>query len=112
MKTTDLKLGEELVNLEFSRYFSNNALAIIAKENNGEVYDYLTTNNSIEEDVFNLETNNLVQIRSDYPQYSKFLIENDFVMPELVYSLPSGYIFIEFFEPTEKFLNYLKRNKI
>ena len=96
------------INLSFNRYQSNGAIAVIAEEE-GEVYDYLTTN--IHED-FNLKENNLVQIRSDYSQYADFLIENNFIKPQTVMVVPSGFIFILFFEPTEEFSNYIKENNI
>ena len=115
MKTTDLKIKSNFskdkfhnINLSFNRYQSNGAIAVIAEEE-GEVYDYLTTN--IHED-FNLKENNLVQIRSDYSQYADFLIENNFIKPQTVMVVPSGFIFILFFEPTEEFSNYIKENNI
>ena len=125
MKTTDLKIKSTFyedefhnINLSFTRYQSNDAIAIIAKED-GEVYDFLTTNNPEEDADFNLKENNLVQIRSDYSHYADFLVENNFIkpqtvmmVPKTVMMVPSGFIFILFFEPTEEFSNYIKENNI
>lgn len=118
MKTTDLKIKSTFyedkfhnINLSFSRYQSNDAIAIIAEED-GEVYDFFTTNNPEEDADFNLKENNLVQIRSDYSQYADFLVENNFIKPQPVMMVPSGFILILFFEPTEEFSNYIKENNI
>lgn len=84
---------KETVSLEFARYQDRNKIAIIAIQE-GELYDYLTCNGSgyYGEDV--------VSFRSDYPEYPKALVESKIIEPDLVFSEPSGYIFLEYYKLT------------
>ena len=95
MKLENLNFKDEVLSLEFAHYLENNQPAIVAICEDGELYDYLTTN-------IDFFYPGHIGIRSDYPDYPELLLEAGVIKTTSTYfSVPSGYIFINFFELTD-----------
>ena len=51
-----------------------------------------------------------IQIRTDEIEYVKLLFDNGLIVGEPTFVVPSGYIGILFFAPTEEFKKYIEEN--
>lgn len=109
MKLENINFKGETYNFSFSRYSSNNFIAILMGLPNDEYPDIITTNNSVMEKDENDPTE-YVQIRTDNPEYVKLLVNNGLIEDKPDFIMPQGYIGIMFFSPTEEFAQYIKEN--
>lgn len=95
---------EVVMELVFSKYLHGDNIAIIGYVDN-ELYDYLTCNI---DDPFS--ESDLVSFRSDKPEYVTFLIENGYIKPEKEFTLPSGYIFIDYYKLTPEAFEFINKS--
>ena len=109
MKLENIEFRGEKYNFTFSRYESSDFIAILMGEPNDEFPAIITTNHG---DVTKSDTNGdeFVQIRSDELEYAKLLIENGLIESAPTFGIPSGFIGILFFAPTEEFKEYIEEN--
>ena len=114
MKLENVLYNNEKCNITFSRYSNSDFLAVLINFESEEYGSPITTNNSsyVKSDFLDENGNNpeYIQIRSDEPQYVKFLIENGLITGDPAFSIPQGFISIFFFEPTDEFTQYIKEN--
>ncbi len=109
MKLENIEFRGEKYNFTFSRYTTSDFIAILIGEPNDEFPEVITTNHG---DVTKSDTNGdeFIQIRTDELEYVKLLVENGLIKSEPTFVIPSGYIGILFFAPTEEFKKYIEEN--
>lgn len=109
MKLENIEFHGEKYNFTFSRYESSDFIAILMGEPDDEFPAIIATNHG---DVTKADVNGdeFIQIRSDELEYAELLIENGLIENESTFVLESGYIYIIFFAPTQKFAEYIKEN--
>lgn len=109
MKLKNVEFRREKYNFTFSRYTTSDFIAILIGEPNDEFPEVITTNHG---DVTKSDTNGdeFIQIRTDELEHVKLLVENGLIKSEPTFVIPSGYIGILFFAPTEEFKKYIEEN--
>lgn len=109
MKLENIEFRGEKYNFTFSRYESSDFIAILMGEPHDEFPAIITTNHG---DVTKADVNGdeFIQIRSDELEYAELLIKNGLIKNESTFVLESGYIYIVFFAPTQKFKKYIEEN--
>ena len=109
MKLENIEFRSEKYNFTFSRYESSDLIAILMGEPDDEFPAIITTNHG---DVTKSDVNGdeFIQIRTDEAEYAKLLIENGLIESEPTFGIPSGFIGILFFAPTEEFKEYIEEN--
>ena len=109
MKLENIEFRGEKYNFTFSRYTTSDFIAILIGEPNDEFPEVITTNHG---DVTKSDVNSdeFIQIRTDEMDYAKLLVENGLIVDEPTFVIPSGYIGILFFAPTEEFQKYIQEN--
>lgn len=109
MKLENIEFRGEKYNFTFSRYTTSDFIAILIGEPNDEFPEVITTNHG---DVTKSDTNGdeFIQIRTDELEHVKLLVENGLITSEPTFVIPSGYIGILFFAPTEEFKKYIEEN--
>ena len=109
MKLENIEFRGEKYNFTFSRYTTSDFIAILMGEPNDEFPAIITTNHG---DVTKSDVNGdeFIQIRTDELEYAKLLVENGLINNEPTFVIPSGYIGILFFAPTEDFEEYIEEN--
>ena len=109
MKLENVTFRGEQYNFTFSRYTTSNFIAILMGEPYDEFPAIITTNHG---DVTKADVNGdeFIQIRTDEIEYVKLLFDNGLIVGEPTFVVPSGYIGILFFAPTEEFKKYIEEN--
>lgn len=109
MKLENIEFRGEKYNFTFSRYTTSGFIAILMGEADDEFPAIITTNHG---DVTKSDVNGdeFIQIRTDELEYAELLIENGLIASEPTFIIPSGYIGILFFAPTEDFKKYILEN--
>lgn len=109
MKLENIEFCGKKYNFTFSRYTTSDFIAILMGEPNDEFPAIITTNHG---DVTKSDVNGdeFIQIRTDEMEYAKLLVENGLIKNEPTFVIPSGYIGILFFAPTEEFEEYIEEN--
>ena len=109
MKLENVTFRDEQYNFTFSRYTTSNFIAILMGEPYDEFPAIITTNHG---DVTKADVNGdeFIQIRTDEMDYAKLLVDNGLIVDEPTFVIPSGYIGILFFAPTEEFKKYIEEN--
>ena len=109
MKLENVEFRGEIYNFTFSRYTTSGFIAILMGEPNDEFPAIITTNHG---DVTKSDVNGdeFIQIRTDEMEYVELLIKNGLIEDEPIFIIPSGYIGILFYAPTEEFKNYIREN--
>ena len=109
MKLENIEFRGENYNFTFSRHESSDFIAILMGEPEDEYPAIITTNHG---DVTKSDVNGdeFVQVRTDEMYYAKLLIDNGLIVDEPTFVIPSGYIGILFFAPTEEFQKYIQEN--
>lgn len=109
MKLENIEFRGEKYNFTFSRYTTSDFIAILMGEPNDEFPEVITTNHG---DVTKSDTNGdeFIQIRTDEMEYVKLLVENGLILETPMFVVPSGFIGILFYAPTEQFKKYIQEN--
>ena len=109
MKLENIEFRGEQYNFTFSRYTTSDFIAILMGESDDEFPEIITTNHG---DVTKADVNGdeFIQIRTDEMDYAKLLFDNGLIVGEPTFIVPSGFIGILFFAPTEEFQKYIQEN--
>lgn len=109
MKLENIEFRCEKYNFTFSCYTTSDFVAILMGEPDDEFPAIITTNhgNVTKSDVNGDE---FIQIRTDEVDYAKLLFDNGLIVGEPTFVVPSGFIGILFFAPTEEFQKYIQEN--
>lgn len=109
MKLENIEFRDERYNFTFSRYTTSNFIAILMGEPDDEFPAIITTNHG---DVTKADVNGdeFIQIRTDEIEYAKLLFDNGLIVGEPTFVVPSGFIGILFYAPTDEFKKYIEEN--
>lgn len=109
MKLENIEFRGEQYNFTFSRYTTSDFVAILMGESEDEFPAIITTNHG---DVTKSDVNGdeFVQIRTDEMYYAKLLFDNGLIVGEPTFVVPSGFIGILFYAPTNEFKKYIEEN--
>lgn len=109
MKLKNVEFRGEKYKFTFSRYTTSDFIAILMGEPNDEFPAIITTNHG---DVTKSDVNGdeFVQIRTDEMYYAKLLFDNGLIVGEPTFVVPSGFIGILFYAPTNEFKKYIEEN--